>query len=168
MSSTTMKIGTGIHWISRGFFYLGWVAASVMLVITCYDVFMRYIFAKPTSWAVELGAVLLVYMGFICAAELVKRGQHIDMGVLVNRMSRRMQKRVDVFDSVLVILFCAVLVWMGGKATLSTYKYGMYMAGEFRMPLWVIYIVIPMGALFVGLEYLLHIIEAREEDKHVS
>ena len=168
MSSATMKIGNGIHWVSRVFFYFGWVAASVMLVTTCYDVFMRYIFAKPTSWAIELNAVLLVYMGFICAAELVRRGQHIDMGVLVTRLSRRTQKRVDVFDSVLVILFCAVLVWMGGKAALSTYKYGMYMAGEFHMPLWVIYIVIPVGALFIGLEYLLHIIEAREEDKHVS
>ncbi|RJP60028.1 MAG: TRAP transporter small permease [Deltaproteobacteria bacterium] len=110
----------------------------------------------------------MVYMGFICAAELVRRGQHIDMGMLVSRLSRRNQRRVDVFDSVLVILFCAVLVWMGSKAALSTYKYGMYMAGEFRMPLWVIYIVIPLGSLFVGLEYLLHIIEAREEDKHGS
>jgi TRAP-type C4-dicarboxylate transport system permease small subunit len=163
-----MKIGTGIHWISRGFFYFGLVAASVMLVITCYDVFMRYFFAKPTSWAVELSAVLLVYMGFICAAELVRRGQHIDMSVLVTRLSKRTQKRVDVFDSVLVILFCAVLVWMGSKATLSTYKYGMYMAGEFHMPLWVIYIVIPLGALFVGLEYLLHIIEMKNGGKDVS
>ena len=168
MSSATMKIGSGIHWVSRVFFYFGWAAASVMLVTTCYDVTMRYFFAKPTSWAIELNAVLLVYMGFISAAELVRRGQHIDMGILVNRLSKRAQRGVDVFVSMLVILFCAVLVWMGGKAALSTYKYGMYMAGEFRMPLWVIYIVIPLGSVFLGLEYLLHIIEAREEDKHGS
>ena len=168
MSSATMKIGNGIHWVSRVFFYFGWVAASVMLVTTCYDVFMRYIFAKPTSWAIELNAVLLVYMGFICAAELVRRGQHIDMSILTNHMSKRTQRRVDVFVSVLVILFCAVLVWMGGKAALSTYKYGMYMAGEFRMPLWVIYIVIPLGSLFVGLEYLLHIIETKNGGKDGS
>jgi len=100
MSSTTMKIGSGIHWVSRGFFYLGWVAASVMLVITCYDVFMRYLFAKPTSWAVELGAVLLVYMGFICAAELVRRGQHIDMSILTNRLSKRAR------DALMCLFLC--------------------------------------------------------------
>lgn len=165
MSSAIMKIGSGIHWVSKVFFYFGWVAASVMLVTTCYDVTMRYCFAKPTSWAIELNAVLLVYMGFICAAELVKRGQHIDMSILTNRLSNRTQRRVDVFVSVMVILFCAVLVWMGGKVALSTYKYGMYMAGEFRMPLWVIYIVIPLGSLFLGLEYLLHIIETKNGGK---
>jgi len=168
MSSVTMKIGTGIHWISRGFFYFGWGAIAVTLVITCYDVMMRYIFARPTSWAVELGGVLLVYMGFLCAAALVRKGQHIDMSVLVTRLSIRTQRRVDVFNSALVILFCAALVWMGSKATLSTYKYGMYTAGEFRMPLWVIYTVIPLGSLFVGLEYLLRIIEMGKEGKDVA
>jgi len=89
MPSVTMKITSGIHWISKGFFYFGLVAVIVMLVITCYDVFMRYVLAKPTSWAVELGAILLVYVPFISLPELSKRGHHIEMSILVNTMSKR-------------------------------------------------------------------------------
>ncbi|MDY7033667.1 MAG: TRAP transporter small permease [Thermodesulfobacteriota bacterium] len=162
------KITNGIHWISDIFFRLGWAAASFMLITTCYDVIMRYLFAKPTSWAVELNAIFLVYMGFLCAAALVKKGQHIDMSLIVTRLSIGTQKRVDVLNSVLTILFCGVLGWMGGKATIATLKYGMYTAGDFHVPLWIVYIVIPLGCLFVGLEYILHIVEERNGGENVS
>ena len=67
MSSTTMKIGSGIHWVSRGFFYLGWVAASVMLVITCYDVFMRYLFCETNELGCGTGCRFIgIYGVYLC------------------------------------------------------------------------------------------------------
>jgi len=168
MSLMINKLTNGIHWIARIFFYLGWVSISFMLLGTCYDVMMRYVFANPTSWVVELNSVLLVYVAFLCAAELVAKGQHIDMDVLVTRLSNRVRKSVDILNAVVAFLFCVVLTWMGSITTLTTYRYGIYTSGDFHMPLWLIYIPIPLGSLFIGLEYMLRIIETakRGTDGH--
>ena len=164
MSSVFNKMSNPIHWVSRGFFYIGWVVVVVMMLTTCYDVMMRYLFARPTIWAVEMNAILMVYIAFLCGGELARNDQHIDMDVLFTRLSKRTQKRIELLIAAAVLLFCIVLFWMGGRAAISTFKYGMYTAGEFHMPLWLVYISIPIGALFIGLEYLLQIIGSRKAD----
>ena len=155
MGSVIMKVGKVIHWISGFFFMLGWVVVAFMLVTTCYDVTMRYVFAKPTSWAVELNSIMLVYVGFLCAAELVRKGHHIDMDVVFIRLPAKAQKLIHLFISIVVMIFCAILAWLGGKATYTTFKYAMFTSGALHMPLWIVYIAIPLGSALIGLEYIL-------------
>lgn len=157
MSSVMMKIKNSIHRISSVLFWVAVVSLMVMLLTTCYDVIMRYVFAMPTSWTVEINSILMVYVTFLGGAEIVKKKQHIDMNILFNHFSGKAQKSIDVSNSVVALLFCGVLVWMGANATFSTYKYGMYTAGLFQVPLWVIYIIIPVSSVLISLEYLLHI-----------
>lgn len=146
-----------IDWISKGFFYLAQFVILAMMLTTCYDVLMRYFLARPTTWAVELNAMLLVFITFLAGAELVKNDQHIQMDIIFNRLSIGSQKYLSLFISLFAFLLCLILAWTGAKATLAVYKAAIFTAGAFRMPMWIPYAFIPAGSILMGLQYLFKI-----------
>jgi TRAP-type C4-dicarboxylate transport system permease small subunit len=125
-----------------------------MMLTTAYDTVMRYFFARPTEWSVELNEVFLVFITLFAGAELVKRDQHIQMDLLYNQLPGGPQKGVRILIYLVGFLICAGLFWLGVQATISTYIGKVYAAGAFRLPLWVLYVMIPIGMGFMFLEYL--------------
>lgn len=144
--------------ISKLLFSLSQTTIAIMMLTTTYDTIMRYFFAKPTDWSVELNEVLLVFITLLAGAELVKRDQHIQMDLIYLRLSPKGQKISRAFTSILGILFCACLVWIGLKTTWSTYLGKVYLSGAFRFPVWIMYALIPLGMTLMALEFLTRLI----------
>jgi len=129
-----------------------------MVVTTAYDTIMRYFFAMPTDWSVELNEVLLVFITLLAGAELVKKNQHIQMDIFYTRMPKAAQKASRILTAIIGSLFCACLFWIGLKTTIATYIGKVYLAGAFRFPLWILYALIPLGMSLMSLEFLLRLI----------
>lgn len=140
--------------ISKILFFLSQTTIALMMVTTTYDTIMRYFFAKPTEWSVELNEVLLVFITLLAGAELVKRDQHIHMDLVYLRLPEKGKKISRVGAFILGSLFCTCLVWIGIKVTWSTYLGKVYLSGAFRLPVWIIYILIPLGMISMALEFL--------------
>lgn len=134
------------------------LAILAMTLTTVYDVFMRHVFKKPTIWAVELNAALLVIITFLAAARLVHQDQHINMDALYKRLSRNQQRIVSKVVDLMVLLFCAVLLWISVTVTISVYKARIYSAGAFRFPMWIPYSSIVVGSFLMLLEYLVRLL----------
>lgn len=139
-------------------FVLSQIALAAMMLTTAYDTLMRYFFAQPTDWSVELNEVFLVFITLFAGAELVKRDQHIQMDLLYNKLPGGPQKGARILIYLVGFLICAGLFWLGLQATISTYIGKVYAAGAFRLPLWVLYAMIPIGMGLMFLEYLAHLI----------
>jgi TRAP-type C4-dicarboxylate transport system permease small subunit len=150
--------------ISKFLFFLSQITIGLMMVTTTYDTIMRYFFAKPTDWSVELNEVLLVFITLLAGAELVKRDQHIQMDLIYLRLPEKGQKISRICTSILGILFCVCLVWIGFKATWSTYLGKVYLSGAFRFPVWIMYALIPLGMILMAFEFLTHLIKKIKEE----
>jgi len=91
---------------------IGWLY-FVAVVISVYEVIMRYGFNRPTAWAHEVTLMLvgigMLWGGTYCMAE----DRHIRVTVIRDAMGERMRRVVDVIVSVLNLLFCAGLFWAG-------------------------------------------------------
>ena len=160
MFSRTKLFISSIHLISKSFYFLSQVIIFLIMLTTCYDVFMRYIFSKPTNWSIEIGALSLVFIAFLAGAELTRNNHHIQMDLIFNRLKPRGQKYVDLFLFVVAILFCLVLFWVSSKTTLIVYKTGILTGGAFRIPIWMYYIVVPLGSLIMALENVAKIVSS--------
>lgn len=144
--------------ISGLFFLLSQLTVAAMMLTTAYDTIMRYFFAQPTAWSVELNEVFLVFVTLFAGAELVKRDQHIQMDLLYNKLPGGPQKGARILIYLVGFLICAGLFWLGLQATISTYIGKVYAAGAFRLPLWLLYVMIPIGMGLMFLEYLARLI----------
>ncbi len=156
---TLKKSSWGIQRTSSFFFLLSQITIAAMMLTTAYDTIMRYFFARPTVWSVELNEVLLVSITLLAGAELVKKDLHIQMDLLYTRLSGQAQWGSRVLTAILGILFCAFLFWYGLQTTITNYLGKVYAAGAFRLPLWMLYAFIPLGMFFMGLEFLLRLID---------
>ena len=99
-------------WIVKLGNVVGWLYFAAVL-ISVYEVIMRYGFNRPTTWAHETTLMLvgigMLWGGTYCMAE----DRHIRVTVVRDAMGRTTRRIVDVIVGLLNLLFCAGLAWAG-------------------------------------------------------
>lgn len=99
-------------WIVRLGNVIGWLY-FVAVVISVFEVILRYGFNRPTSWAHETTLMLvgigMLWGGSYCMAE----DRHIRVTVIRDAMGRKVRRIVDVIVGVMNLLFCGGLAWAG-------------------------------------------------------
>jgi len=86
-------------------------ALVLMMVLSCADIFMRYLFSRPITGTYDVvglsGAVLV---SFALPYTMLKKG-HVAVELLVQSLSRGKQLVVETFSHLLGISLFLVLVW---------------------------------------------------------
>ncbi len=99
-------------WIVKIGNVIGWLYFAAVL-ISVFEVVLRYGFNRPTSWAHEITLMLvgigMVWGGSYCMAE----DRHIRVTVVRDAMPASIRRIVDVVVGFLTLLFCSGLAWAG-------------------------------------------------------
>lgn len=98
-------------------------ALVVMMVLTCVDVFLRYIFNRPITGTYDVVSLLgAILAAFAMPYTMLKKG-HVAVEILVQKLSRGKQLFVETLIHLVGIALFLVLVWqaiifsMESKAT---------------------------------------------------
>ena len=97
--------------ISSLFNMVASAALVLMMVLSCADIFMRYIFNRPITGTYDVvglsGAVLV---SFALPYTMLKKG-HVAVEILVQSLSRGKRLVIETFSHLLGISLFLVLVW---------------------------------------------------------
>jgi TRAP-type C4-dicarboxylate transport system permease small subunit len=139
--------------LSRSLFLASMVGGLGILVIICMNVFARYVFNAPFHWAEEISAILLVLVSLFPAAELWKKGIHINFEIIPKIVSPRNWKKLQVLIALLSMIYTGVLTWQAILATYLVYVRDMKEPSLLGTPLWIPYscLVLGIAALFLAL-----------------
>jgi TRAP-type C4-dicarboxylate transport system permease small subunit len=136
---------------------LRWTAMAVlafMMLTICYDATMRYLFAAPTSWSLEINSFLIVYLAVIGAAEAQRQDAHIRITFFQSKLPPRLQALIALITALLGALFCAILVWRGGLMAWQAFEYGERVSSAFGTPIAIPYALLPVGFAALGLQFV--------------
>jgi len=138
------------EWSGKLCAYLLWPGVAVLV----YEVVARYLFNAPTIWAHGTAQRIFATYYFICGAYISLHLSHINMDVIYNRFSLRTRAILDVIGFLFLLTFCGVLLWWG-----SGYAWNSLIRLEpcntpFRAPLYLVKLMIPLGALLILLQEL--------------
>ena len=89
------------------------VLLLLMIVITCLQVFLRYVLNNPTSWSGEVAIILLIWLGYLGIALGIKDKEHISIDYLYAKLNEKYRKALDCFFYVAVILFSILMIVNG-------------------------------------------------------
>jgi C4-dicarboxylate transporter, DctQ subunit len=142
---STMIIGGG---------YLAGCIIALMSVMVTYEVIVRYAFNSPTSWSVELTNYSLPLMTFLGAAYCLYRRRHIQVVLLVDKLSGRARALLEAIASLLGLLFTLTLLWKGSQWVLDTYRIGEVSSTVLLFPQWIIRLAFPLGMLLLSAQFL--------------
>jgi TRAP-type C4-dicarboxylate transport system permease small subunit len=99
-------------WIVRIGNIIGWLYFAAV-VISVYEVIMRYGFNRPTTWVHETTLMLvgigMLWGGAYCMAE----DRHIRVTVVRDALNKRIRRIIDMVVAVFNLLFCGGLAYAG-------------------------------------------------------
>ena len=85
------------------------IALGVMSIIVFVNVILRYIFESGISWSVELSQILFLVLVFFGAIQAYKENTHIQVDVLISKLSNFWQKTLAVISNLIVLYILYVL-----------------------------------------------------------
>ena len=77
---------------------LAGVSFFVMVVLTCWQVFTRYVLQNPSSWSEELVSYMFAWMALLGASIVVGERGHMNIPVVVERMGKGAQMFFSIFS----------------------------------------------------------------------
>ena len=93
---------------------LAGLSMTVMVVLTTYQVIVRYIFNSPSTWSEELVGYLFGWSTMFGATIVSGERGHMNIPILVDRMNPTMRKAFRILWEVVAFLFSATILVFGG------------------------------------------------------
>jgi TRAP-type C4-dicarboxylate transport system permease small subunit len=84
------------------------ILAGLTVLITL-QVFLRYVFNNPFTWAEELAALLLIYLSFLTGDIVYKKRAHISIDYVVGFFPPRLRAATEVALGVMICIFLVTL-----------------------------------------------------------
>lgn len=129
-----------------------------MVVTICYDVIMRYIFARPTLWCLEVNTFLIVFLALVPAGDVLRADKHFKITFFPDRLAGVSRKIQAVASNLLGAFFSALMTWKGYEMMVLAFRYDERMSTPLGTPLGLPYMLIPLGFGALFLQFLVKII----------
>ena len=121
---------------------LAGVSFLAMVVLTCWQVFTRYILQTPSPWSEELVSYMFGWMALIGASLVTGERGHMNIPVVVEKMGVRAQKFFLILAEVIAFLFSVIILVYGGMK-ITSLAMGQ-LTSSLGVPIGIFYIVMPL------------------------
>ncbi len=122
--------------------FLAGVSLAAMVILTCWQVFTRYILQNPSSWSEELVGYLFAWMSLLGASVVTGERGHMNIPIVVDKMGDKPKRAFLIFAEVIAFLFSAVILAYGG-IKITTLAMGQ-LTSSLGVAIGIFYIVLPV------------------------
>lgn len=133
------------------------VSFIAMVLLTCWQVFTRYILGNPSSWSEELVAYLFGWMSLLGASLVVGERGHMNIPILIDRLNPTMKKAFHIFSEIVALIFAAAILVYGG-VQITSLAMGQ-MTSSLGVAVGVFYVVLPLSGVLNVIYAIINIIE---------
>lgn len=134
------------------------ILAAVLLIFVTLavlaEIVMRYFFRHPILGVVEVTEYCLLWITFLVAAWVLKRGGHIRMDLILGHLKPRIRIMLNVVTSIICALICLALTWYGVAVTWFHFQSDYRLSTPLMPPSAPIIVIIPIGALLLFIQFL--------------
>ncbi len=148
----------GVDRLIGGLCRLGvWLAGGLLLVslaLVSYSVAMRYFANRPVPWVDELVGYLLVAGVMLSAGEVMRRGEHIAVDLITERLPAGGKRVAEVLALVAVTVAGLALLVQGIDTVAFSQLLGIRSTGYLAVPIAWPQSLIPVGGALLALAAL--------------
>lgn len=128
-----------------------------MVLLTCWQVFTRYVLDNPSTWSEELVGYLFAWMSLFGACLVTGERGHMNIPLLVDKTSPAIQKLLGIFAEIVACIFALIILVYGG-VQISSLAMGQ-MTSSLAVPVGIFYVAMPVCGIVIALYTILNIIE---------
>jgi len=154
------KIYLGIEWFSEKInkvVGIILIALSIpLLSVVLYAVFMRYVLNMAPHWSEEIARYLMVWAGLLACSVALKKGQHIGLSILVDKVFSSYKKYVELVADFFILFFFLVVFIQGVSMTIFVAP---QRSPSVTIPMWMPYMSVPAASLLMIIQTVALIFE---------
>jgi len=129
------------------------IMVGFMMLAVSYSVIMRRLFNNPSAWVMEVTTYLLLYIAFLGAPWLLRHGGHVNIDLLLNRLSPGKQTVINIITLSMGFVISMLLFLYGFEVTLDHFQRNVEIMSILSTPKYLLLAVIPLGTLFLVFEF---------------
>ena len=129
------------------------------LTISFSEIIARYIFEYSFYWAEEISIYLVIWSTFFGACSATQKGEHIRVQIFIRRLNRNVIVKIELVCTVLCIAFSVLLFSSGISLVYEAKSYGTASISLLQAPLYIPYLIVPLGAGLMTLQLLYRLIK---------
>ena len=152
-----MKIAKNIFNNFEG--YCCAVLLAVMTVVVFLQVVFRFVIKASLPWSEELSRYLQVYITYFGCAYGIKTGAHLGVDAFTYLLPEKGRRVLNIIVMLGSMVICALIMKFGWDIVMSQIQSGQ-LSSAMRIPMWTIYIAIPVGMALCVVRYIIEIIKA--------
>ena len=126
---------------------------AVMAILVFANVIARKVFNHSLAVSDEMSTYLFVLMSFMGAAIAARRGAHLGLSIVTDRVSPKARRALLIFGYGLATVFSAAVLVYGSLMVRSEYVLGQVTAAM-QWPEWIYGSFVPIGAFFAMVAFL--------------
>lgn len=133
--------------------------AAVALLLACHGMVSRYFLpAFSFDWTFEVITFVVIWAVFLSAARLVTTAGHIRIDIALQRLGPGPRRWLAILASALALAVAILLLWSGVLVVSEAIRWGETSSSTLRVPLWIYYLSLPVGAGLMALRLLARIV----------
>lgn len=138
------------------------ILAGVLVLFV--NIIARAVFHNASSWAEEAIRYSIIWVTFFGGSQCAKASNHVGIDILVEALPKGCRKYVYAFSSLLACGFCVFCAWYGWSLTDMVITNNRVSAAM-EMPMWILYISIPIGFGLTAIRFLIDAIQKLRQDE---
>lgn len=141
-----------------------------MIFSTISDAFSRYVLNYPLPGVIEYNAMLMAVLAFMGLSKTQAMKGHISVTFLTDRLKGKWKIKMAIFNSVLALLFMALMAYQTFEAAMFAYSIKEYYWGVIGQTIyiWWAKFAMPIGLGVLCLSYIAEITNLVVEHARVS
>ena len=128
------------------------ICVTIMSILVFANVIARYAFNHSLAFSDEMATYLFILMSFMGTAVAARRGAHLGLSIVTDRLSEKGRRIVGSVMYSLSALFCLLIVYYGIQMVISEYSFGQKTAAM-QWPEWIYGLFVPVGACFAMIAF---------------
>jgi TRAP-type C4-dicarboxylate transport system permease small subunit len=141
------------------------VVAAVLLVLAAIVVTWSVLWratGHSTWWEIEFSVYMMVASLFLASPYTLKTQGHVGVDLLSHYLPQRLRFRVAVGVSVIGLLVCVYLAWLGAGLAWESYLSGETTGSTWAPKKWPLFAMLPLGLGLTALQYVVEIFRPAE------
>jgi C4-dicarboxylate transporter, DctQ subunit len=145
-----MKIGRlldkVIDTLSRAALLIGGLLLMAMAVAVTYGVLARYVFNRPSPYAMDLTKILMIPALVLSVSYVQRYRRHLQVDFIATHLPEKVRLIVlDILVPLMALFVGFILVWKGWESMAYSYSIHETSFSTWAEPLWPVKLSIPIG-----------------------
>lgn len=152
------------RWVYKTVLAMGIIAAvglTAMMLITIYDITMRFLFSKPIYGVYELVGMVLVLTSSFGFALCQKDKAHITITLITDMLPPKIKAFTELFGLLMSFICYGIITYMMGVDTIEFFERGMgALSGDLGINWGYISVLFFIGSLMFSIVIFMQLIQA--------